>query len=273
MFTLALYWLDGRPTLAGLALAVIMNIKYLSIVALPYLLLRRRWRAAASMVIGTVVLALLPATLLGWHENLRGLRIALGGIITWFGAVPPTLSDGRSIAIQKLGANLSLSITSFFARRCGPEHTRLAIELTALTAIAALAIVWGIYRKHRLPLWTWPAADRQRAHPYRGLVAVEWAGIIAVALAFSPDTNPRHLVLAVLVNCLAVSVLLSPRHLAWRWPVIAGIALILFGLVMPVRSWGPTFYYPYGVPGWSLLIGFLLICATAASVVREASSS
>jgi hypothetical protein len=271
LFMLALHWLDRRPTLAGVALAVIMNIKYLSLVALPYLLLRRRWRAAASMVIGTVVIALLPATLLGWHENLRGIRIALGGLTTWFGLPPPTLSDGRPIQVQSISAKLSLSITSFYARQCGSSHGRLALELTSLTAIAALAIAWAIYRKNGLPLWAWPAADEQRAQPYRGLVAVEWAGIIAAALAFSPDTNPRHLVLAVMVNCLAVSVLLSQRQITWRRLATAGVALILFGLVMPVRSWGPGFYYPCSIPSWSLLIGYLLILPTAISVVREAS--
>jgi hypothetical protein len=273
MFVLALWWLDRRPTLAGLALAVVMNIKYLSIVALPYLLLRRRWRAAGSMVVGTVAFALLPATLLGWHENLRGLRIALGGISTWFGIAPPMLSDGRAIVVQPVAAKLSLSVMSFFARTSGPAHLRLAMELTALTAIAALAIVWATYRKHGLPLWTWPAADRQGDHPYRGLVAIEWAGLIAVSLAFSPDTNPRHLVLAVLVNCLAMSVLFAPKHLKWRWPAIAGAALILFGLVMPVRNWGPVFYYPYSVPGWTVLIGYLLILTSAVAVVREPTAN
>jgi hypothetical protein len=256
-----------------LALAVVMNIKYLSIVALPYLLLRRRWRAAGSMVVGTVGLALLPATLLGWQENLRGIRIALGGISTWFGLTPPTRSDGRPIVVEPVGAKLSLSVTSFFARVCGPSHSRLAMELTALTAISALGVAWAIYRKRGLPLWAWPPADQQRSQPYRGLIAIEWAGIIAASLAFSPDTNPRHLVLAVLVNCFAASVLLVPRKITWRWPVIAGIVLIFFGVAMPIRTWGATFFYPYSTPGWSLLIGYLLVLISATELVERKSSA
>jgi Glycosyltransferase family 87 len=275
LFILALRWLDRRPTLAGIALAVVMNVKYLSVVTLPYLLIRRRWRAAGSMVVGTVGFALLPATLLGWRENLRGIRIALGGIGKWIGMPPPTLSNGSSIFVQEVAAKLSLSVTSSIARLCGPTpgQTRLALALTALVVLATLGIVWAIYRKHGLPLWAWPSADRQRTAPFRALVAVEWAGLIAGSLAFSPDTNPRHLVLAVIVNLLAVSVLLAPRRLAWRWPAITGIMLIFLGLAMLVRSWGPVFYYPLSIPGWSLLIGYLLILKSAADVIRESTQN
>src|SRR6185437_546115 len=85
MFTLALYWLDRRPIWAGLALAFAFNIKYLSIVTLPYLILRRRWTAAFSMVLGAVFFALLPAVLLGWNEEIRCLQVSTGGLLRWVG--------------------------------------------------------------------------------------------------------------------------------------------------------------------------------------------
>ena len=56
-FVLALYWLDRRPVAGGLALAVGVSIKYLPIIAVPYLLLRRRWTTAGATLVGSIGLA------------------------------------------------------------------------------------------------------------------------------------------------------------------------------------------------------------------------
>ncbi|MFA6045003.1 MAG: glycosyltransferase family 87 protein, partial [Phycisphaerales bacterium] len=60
-FTLGLVWLRRRPTLAGLALGFAFNIKYLPLVLLPYLIVRRRWHAALAFVAGILLFAFLPA--------------------------------------------------------------------------------------------------------------------------------------------------------------------------------------------------------------------
>jgi len=57
----ALRALDARPWLAGLLLGFAFNIKYLPVIFLPYLLLRRRYQAAAWFVMGIGVFAMLPA--------------------------------------------------------------------------------------------------------------------------------------------------------------------------------------------------------------------
>src|SRR5258705_8948935 len=57
MFCLGLYWLDRQPWLAGSALGLALNIKGQSIVMLPYLLVRRRWSAAAAMASSALVFA------------------------------------------------------------------------------------------------------------------------------------------------------------------------------------------------------------------------
>lgn len=53
-FVLALRWLDRRPILSGIALGFGANIKYLTLIALPYLLFRKRFRSAAATVAGTL---------------------------------------------------------------------------------------------------------------------------------------------------------------------------------------------------------------------------
>src|SRR5947207_8423998 len=75
MLALALRWLDKRPAWAGMALGLACNIKYLPIVTLPYLLIRRRWVAAGTLVIGCIAFALLPALLWGWNMNLKHLDV------------------------------------------------------------------------------------------------------------------------------------------------------------------------------------------------------
>jgi len=65
LFALAFHWFDSRPRLCGLTLGFAFNIKYLSIVAIPYLLFRRRTRTLAWQAIGSVLFALLPSLLLG----------------------------------------------------------------------------------------------------------------------------------------------------------------------------------------------------------------
>ncbi|HWE97778.1 MAG TPA: glycosyltransferase family 87 protein [Tepidisphaeraceae bacterium] len=261
MFVLALYWLDRLPALAGMALALALNIKYLPIVALPWLILRRRWAALAWTAIGTAFFALFPAVLLGWHEDLRCLRVALAGLLKWVG-VAPEVSHG--IKVHNIGDGLSVSITSVLARVLGPHgfSNAAVMALAAVVGLLALAVVAGMYRANRFPLLSWPAAWRQGDQPFKGLVALEWAGLVTVALTFSPDTNTRHLVIATLVNTLAAALLVTPRPGVRRGPAVAGVLLIFLSFIMPgARAWKAAhfFYFNYSVPGWGLLGGYLLI--------------
>ena len=82
---LALYWLDRRPVLAGLALAVGISVKYVPIIGLIYLALRRRWTAAIATVAGCALFALLPALSVGWTTNLHYQQMANRGLAVLFG--------------------------------------------------------------------------------------------------------------------------------------------------------------------------------------------
>ena len=264
IFTLALYWLDGRPALAGLALAFAMNIKYLPIVALPYLILRRRYKAAAAFVIGTVFFALLPAVLLGWHEDLRCLRVASGGLLRWVGLPPET---SHSITVHNIGDYLSVSVTSALARWLGRRgfSNPAIMGAATLVALGAILIVMRIYHARGQNFWRWPDRSRQLVLPFKYLIALEWAGLMAGALAFSPDTNTRHLILAVLVDVVGVILLLTPRPHVSRAPALIGISLIFLAFIMPFGRSIPKvhgFYYRHSIPGCGLLLGYLLIMRT-----------
>jgi len=272
MFTVALYWLDRRPILAGMALAFAFNIKYLSIIALPYLILRRRWSAVAGMLGGCVLFALLPAFQLGWKEDIRCLRVSMGGLLRWVGVAPQA---SHSITVHNIADGLSVSITSALARVLGAHgfSNPQVLMVAAGVGIVSLGIVMFLYYINGLSLWNWPDARGQLQPLFRGLVALEWAGLVAVALAFSPDTNTRHLVLTVLVNALAAALLLTPRPFVPRIPALIGAILIFLGYIMPgaktLRHMGFN-HFVYGVPCWGLLIGYLLILWTGLRHVAHA---
>ena len=80
-FSLALALLDRAPILAGAVLGAAFDIKYLTITALPYLLLRRRWVAAGSFLAGAVLFAVLPATTIGLPRDLQYLSRSMGGML------------------------------------------------------------------------------------------------------------------------------------------------------------------------------------------------
>ena len=273
MFALGLWWLDRRPIFCGMALAFAFSIKYLSIVMLPYLLIRRRWRAAGGMIGGAVFFALLPATLLGWRENLRCLRVALGGLLRWVG-VPPEVS--HSIKVHNIADDLSVSVTSALARMLQPHGVSNSLVLGAamIVGFIVLAVAGSIYRGQGLPLLRWPALARQRLQPFRALVGAEWAGLVAAALIFSPDTNTRHLVMALIVNALAAALMLKVRG-ADRTRLVIAALLIFLGFIMPFPSMRlgrvtlHQFYFHYGIPGFALLIGYFLTLSVA---VRVAST-
>lgn len=264
IFALAFWWLDRRPILAGLALGFGFNVKYLTIVALPYLLLRRRWRAAGGMLAGCVGFALLPAIQLGWHEDLRCLRVSMGGLLRWVGIAPEKTG---SIKVHDIGDGLSVSITSGLSRMLHPLGFTNAQVMVAAAGVGVLtlAIVAMLYRINRLPLWLWPDCAGQAAQPFRSLVALEWVGVVTAAIVFSPDTNARHLVLAAFVNLLGASLILLPaRGISRLVPAIA-MGLILLSFIAPfakqLRHAGFNHYF-YSVPCWCLLVGYLMVLWT-----------
>src|SRR5206468_249172 len=82
----------GRETLAGALVALAVAIKAFPLLAIFYLVYRRYWTAAISLVIALVILLfLLPIPFRGWQQTLndardwqRGmLRYEQGGIAKW----------------------------------------------------------------------------------------------------------------------------------------------------------------------------------------------
>jgi hypothetical protein len=231
LFVLALRWLDRWPVLAGAALGMAFNIKYLPVVVLPYLVLRRRWRAAGAFVMAIPLFALLPAVLTGPQANLRQLKIAYAGLFRLFGFEVVT---GEAADLEDLRNILSTSVPSALARALGPDVPNVvSLALAGVVALVAVAGVSWIYRHHGVSFWYRPDGLAPGERLVRRVTALEWAGLIVAVLVFSPQTNPRHLSLLLFVNLTAALLLLHPRSPVLRWPLLLGTVVLFLGLVLP----------------------------------------
>jgi hypothetical protein len=225
---LALRWLPRHPWLAGLALGLAINIKYLPVVFLPYLIVRGRFQALAGTIVGVVLFAFLPAVSFGWNTNLEYLQVAFRGLMTLGGA-----DAGHAVAanIHPLAWDDSVSIPSALARTGLPGAASIG---TALAAGVALAIAWAIYRARGVPMLIGRWGPAEDSPERAGVVAVEWAMLLAGALAFSPQTTPRHMNMALLLCVLAGTLFIHARS-PGRWVALAGSAVFLAALIFPPR--------------------------------------
>jgi hypothetical protein len=265
LFALALRWLDRRPLSAGTALALAFSIKYQPLIFLPYFLLRQRWRVATAMVASTIAVNLSPAILLGWARNAQYLKTAVRGLLVWVDR-PPSAPGNLTVAqVHGLADAVSISLTSSAARLLrsyGRPHSWSLVIAGALFVIS-LVLVACLYRRRAIPLLLWPCASAQAAPRWRGLVALEWLGLLTIVLTLSPHTNTRHLVLAIPLEVAAVVMIAAPRTSSSRWPPLLAIVLMVVGFAMPFHGmFGNYFthqYFRLSIVSWSLLAAYFLL--------------
>lgn len=237
-FILALRWLERRPWASGFAIAFALNIKYqhLAFFFLPYLLLKRRFQAALAMGVGCVFWAFIPAVFIGWTRNLDLWRGLLGGAMNL--AVPGHAAPGTAkINVPTFGT----SIPAWSALHIGGgRQTPLSLAAMAGVFALLLLVVWLVYRYARAAgqpaLFPTPA----RAPLADGVVALEWAGIVLAGVAFCPSANSPHMSMLLLPCLTAAGVLCLPSGGQSAWPLLVGLALLVFGLNWPPSTWVET---------------------------------
>jgi hypothetical protein len=255
LFMLALRFLDRRPIRSGLALGFAFNIKYLPLVLLPYLLLRRRWLALGSFLAGIGLFALLPAPIIGWDVNLHYLAAASRGVFRLFGMhVGP--EQGANIA--EIRSKMSVSITSALARTFPSDESLLVpYTLVGLVGLAAAGVAFWMYRRQGFAFVYRPDGSRPNDPAARVLTALEWMGSIVAALVFSPQTNTRHLVLLLPVQLAGAALVMAAHAGIPRLPLLLGMLLLTLGLVLPPGGAGygaaVHFWHCHGGPCWCAL--------------------
>ncbi len=238
---LALAALDRAPWITGLALGFAINIKYLALALVVYLVFRLRWRAVAWTLAGTLGWALAPALVLGWNTNLQylaGATAGLGKLIGWHVQHTP----GQLFPITY---DRSISLPSGAARLV--EHGRLGggtfAAIVAAEALLAALAGWAIYRRWRLPLFGGTeriAEALETSGPLPGqangrqtVLLLEWLGAMTLMLAFSPQTSVRHLYLQVPVILLGVALVMGAATQRPRWLAALALAVGCLGVAIP----------------------------------------
>ncbi len=265
-FVGAFYLLDQKPILAGRAVGAAANIKYLSLICVPYFVLKRQYRAAVSSLFSFGFFMLLPAIEIGFAELTRYLAIAFGGLAGMIGF--PAATHGAKIF--KVGWEKSLSFTSatFRFTLAHEMPDAVAAAFLVILFLVSIGIILTLSRRQGVRIFNHGQPDSAEA------ATLEWATLIFVALVFSPQTTSRHMILLALVYTVAFGVLFRARTRGPRAVLAAAMLIMIAGLSLPFNSLGvPQILTPWraiGGPSWCAL---LLTCALAWSGSRALRQS
>ncbi len=269
-FALGLRWMDTRPVLAGAALGLAFAVKYQTLLALVYLLARRRFVAAAACVASIAFFLFLPAITFGWDETVRSVQVAFAGMLNHVG-LGPGADITRAANLIPASYSRSVSITSVAARLTGDGHPARMVALTGAVGLALLALGWWLYRRCGESLIAGRGAPADLQRERHATVAIEWAGLIVVALAFSPHTLARHTFIMIPVHIIAFTILLRPRSGVSPWPLLIGAALYSAGVMLPPGGeQTPALRWWRGVGGttWCMLVFYFALVWTALRYAR-----
>ncbi len=235
-FSAAMRWVDRRPFLCGLALGFAFNIKYLPLVLVPYLLLRKRWSAIGWFALCALAIGLIPALSMGWTANAVAWAHASGGLLKLFGI---DLHLHGAAMVPPSNDMISISLTSGIARIVDLPKP-FPFLISAAIGLLFCLLAAGTYARNKIPLLAWPPVLAQTQPPFRGLLTIEWMGMLLLTLIFSPFTNSAHLYLLLDVNAAAGVLLLTHNRSILKWPLAAATVLMALGITFPPGA-DPTF--------------------------------
>jgi hypothetical protein len=221
LFTLALWGLflqaNGREAAGGIALAAAAAMKVMAIAFLPYLLYRKRWRAAFWMAAGTLVFSLSPALIFGWAKFWKDLGV-------WPAALRASWGAG----------NASQSVYAMWDRILGYGYIPFAVPGTfilPLSGARSAKLAWVITLAVAAVLGV--IACRGTPRPNSRWAQVEWAIVFVAATILSPLTRKPYLVILLLPYALLYAAWRSADLDAPSRRVVRNIMFVSFPLSLP----------------------------------------
>ena len=261
------------PFLAGVILGLVANIKYQTVIFLPYFMIRGWWTGAVGFVSGAIAFALSGALVIGWATNLEYLKRAFAGLGSLLG-LPE--AEGPKPFIFPMDWSESISFTSTIARWTNVSEDGQAMTFVFVLVIGILCALvgWGLYASQGIPLFSGRGGTSGRtSHDQRSLVMLEWIGLMIAALAFAPQTKMRHLVLLLPLVMVGVLMLIVPRQGVRRMPLLITMIILFLVLVMPppideawreARKW----FRREGIPMLCILIMYFVVLWTSLKAYR-----
>jgi hypothetical protein len=140
----------------------------------------------------------------------------------------------------------------------------VAALIVLLIFVAFIATVVLLCRRHALQIFTKSETNKRNSDP---ATVLELAVIVVTALAFSPQTTTRHMVLLLLVYAVAVAVFLLQKELLPKLLLAGSVTVMTIGLSFPpVPS---QFWSNISGPSWCALLLVLTIVWAGAPVLSK----
>ncbi len=265
-----------RPLLSGACLGLAFNIKYQAIIFLPYLLLRRRFKEAASMATTAALGLFIGAPIFGWDRNLNYLGRAFAGLLEMAGI---RAESGDAANIHSITWERSVSIVSASARLAERFQQQLITPAgVLLVAILALALGWWMLSRHSITLFFRDrGGDRELSQPNARVALLEWTGLLVAVLVFSPQTTNRHMFLLTFATVVAAAIILTTTHTRSRWLLIAGLVIMWLGLTLPPGGEkfreALTNWRAIAGPSWCVLIMYFTLLWSGLKTLHQTRPS
>jgi hypothetical protein len=213
----------------GLATGFSVNLKYIALITLPYFVLRGHFKFAIGVVVGTLFWALVPWAIIGREQFAYLWRGALGGLLQATDATG-VRADGNARLMN--ARTFGISITTACVRIAdGLQKPILGPLFAGALLLVTYAITQMIYARFGQPMWQGRFGRAERARPR--LMLVEFVGLVTIAMAFSPQTNARHMVQMLPLALMLAGTLIGAASVRARWLSVAGLAVLWFGIVFP----------------------------------------
>jgi alpha-1,2-mannosyltransferase len=241
--------MNQRPWLAGAIVGAVANVKYLSVIFVPYFVAKRNYRAAISAVVSFAFFLVLPALQVGSPRGIGYASAAFGGLGHMMG-----LGAKQHLKILEVTWDRSISITSVLFRLTRgaqiPDFAALLILLLLFGAILGGLIL--VARRHGILLFR--AGDNLPAPERARIETLEWAALILFAVAFSPQTTARHMVLTLLIYSVAIPVFLAQKETTPKTLLALAAGLMAASLSLPPSSRALDFWRGMSGASWCAMI-------------------
>jgi|MDTC01.1.fsa_nt_gb hypothetical protein len=239
LLILAFHWLRTRPIACGLCLAIASTMKFFGILFLPWLLLRRAWKQAATLIVGSIALWAVMIPFLGLEVSSAGLRLAFA-------------EEGRLQMAPTSGTPTGISISAGAGLQ---RATDLLLDASlipwAVPTLLGLVGLFGItlYRVYRQPLFL------RSLGTHKALDLVEFGAIPTLAIAIATGSHSRHGCMALLSACILAAILVTPGKRATRIMALLAMTVIVMSEARLPDALGISDAWHWiGGFGWVMLV-------------------
>jgi hypothetical protein len=275
-FACVLKWMERKPWLAGAAVGATASMKYLSLIFVPYFILKRNYKAAIASIAWFIFFNIIPAVEVGIRGATQFAMSALRALVKM--VEQPAEKGGAKIpsVIWERSVSITSAITRVTRANQLPDWVAAGIILGCFVVLAAAVF----FISQRAGILLFRPLGSQPGERSGAIKSLEWSSVIVFALAFSPQTTARHYVLMSAVFVVAAALLFIERQPPPRWILVTAMVLTSIGISFPpqqigineaLRTWrafaGPS------VCAVALLLVVLAIGGRAAASVWRAYNS